>query len=280
MGKCFYKNSFSQKILSFFAPFFWFFYNKLMLRSFKGKQVVMFSDFDTSFKIVLDRKNGLVDEMIFLTKTWERDVLKIIKENASSSGVFLDIGANIGVVSLFASFYFKSVFAFEPLNDLCDQFEESVKLNKMDNLTVYRFGCWDVAKKGFVSIPPGNVGGSSLIFDDKFHDSSKVLRKKISLIKLDDFFVWDVDFVKLDIEGAELKCLKGMERILKRSKPKIIFELNSFNGFGRNIDLVDFLFGLGYSIFVGDVSFSKRSRSEFVSFLSSKKYSTLNLFCE
>ncbi|MGN0909664.1 MAG: FkbM family methyltransferase, partial [Succinivibrio sp.] len=44
---------------------------------------------------------------------------------------------------------------------------------------------------------------------------------KIDLCKLDDYFFEKPTFIKMDIEGAELDCLKGAERILRELKPKL-----------------------------------------------------------
>jgi len=274
-----FKYSYFRKFYGFISIRFWFFYKKLALKSFKGRKIVTFSDFDTDFKIVLDRKNGFVDEMIFATKTYERHILRIIKENSSLSGVFLDLGANIGAVSLFASFYFKTVFSFEPLENFCDQFEESIKLNGLNNIVVYRFGCYDAEKKAVIAIPTDNKGGSSLIFDEKISCMNSNLKREVSLIKLDDFLFEDVDFVKLDVEGVELNCLRGMEKILRKCKPKIISELTFSSDVDRNVELIEFLFGLGYRVFVVELNFKELSRSNFVSFLNSP-FSISTLFCE
>lgn len=50
----------------------------------------------------------------------------------------------------------------------------------------------------------------------------------ITVARLDDIIDEPVDFVKLDIEGAEPKALEGMQRILSESRPVLITELNEY----------------------------------------------------
>ena len=47
-----------------------------------------------------------------------------------------------------------------------------------------------------------------------------------------------IDFIKLDIEGAEFKALIGATKVLKKFKPKIVVECVSSLEFKRNLNFL------------------------------------------
>ena len=54
-----------------------------------------------------------------------------------------------------------------------------------------------------------------------------------------------IDWMKLDVEGAELEVLKGAERSIRMYAPKIVVENHEFQCRGIENQVKDFLFGLG-----------------------------------
>jgi len=50
----------------------------------------------------------------------------------------------------------------------------------------------------------------------------------IQLVELDSFKLPKLNFLKLDIEGCELKALKGAEKTIKRNRPKMWIEINEY----------------------------------------------------
>jgi hypothetical protein len=74
------------------------------------------------------------------------------------------------------------------------------------------------------------------------------------VISVDEFLpsLTELDFVKIDIEGAELSAFKGMERTLQRFKPTVLFEFCSYfiKGFGvSEAEICEFIEKNGYSLF-------------------------------
>jgi len=59
-----------------------------------------------------------------------------------------------------------------------------------------------------------------------------------------------VDLIKIDIEGAELPCLKGGERTLRQFRPVLIVEIQDTTAITAGYqasDILNFLSGLGYT---------------------------------
>jgi FkbM family methyltransferase len=74
--------------------------------------------------------------------------------------------------------------------------------------------------------------------------------------KLDDVVPADrqIDFLKVDVEGAELLVFKGAEQFIARSKPVILFECGQAGLKGANLSskaMLDYIEGtLGYRVFL------------------------------
>ena len=217
---------------------------------------------ETAFKIVLDPDNGGVDSEIFSDGVYEPEILKIIKQNLRSDSVFLDIGANIGQHSLYASRFVENVYAFEPIKKLYDQFMESCHINQIDNIYIYNHALGNEEKILPIFGNSGNMGASSLVTTEN--------RKKIQDIqikRLDDIVsesgIKIIDFIKLDVEGFELDVLLGAQQTIEKYKPILLIEYSPYfyNQTDKSIGskILNLLFDLGYDIFdVGDGTREKR----------------------
>ncbi|PLX70658.1 MAG: hypothetical protein C0602_03875 [Denitrovibrio sp.] len=102
------------------------------------------------------------------------------------------------------------VHAFEPAPGIYENLLEDVK--DIANVTAYDLALSDSTGDSFFI----ESSGSSRLMD---YGHSKCT--KVDMVKLDDTVSGKVDFIKMDIEGAELSALKGSEKILKTYKPKL-----------------------------------------------------------
>ena len=99
----------------------------------------------------------------------------------------------------------------------------------------------------------------SLTSNEKKHKEHKGIKKSISNSKnmsLDKFVVKnnikDVDFIKLDVDGVELKVLQSGKNFLKKKKPIIFMELAPYlyPEFGySSLDLINFLKEINYNFY-------------------------------
>jgi FkbM family methyltransferase len=143
--------------------------------------------------------------------------------------VFVDVGANMGEYSLFAAKRLTKgkVFSFEPLSSIRDAFTENIRLNDFDNIEVYPFGLsaqeetlsiheFEDVHEGLATFYPG--------------DRQSKNSTKIQLKTFDDVAaaanVKRIDFIKIDIEGGELKALQGCAAVIKRYRPLFMVEIN------------------------------------------------------
>lgn len=153
---------------------------------------------------------------------------EIFRRNIRKGDTVLDIGANIGYFTLIAARLVGDegrVFAFEPNPSAFDILRKNVEANGYKkNVTLVPKAVSD--SSGNVQLfleKDGNTRWSS-IYD--IHESSGHL--EVDTITIDDFltsYEGDVDFIKLDIEGAELAALRGMTSLVKKGgELKIVAE--------------------------------------------------------
>jgi len=172
----------------------------------------------------------------------------------------LDIGANIGwYSSRFAKVNSSAhVYAFEPLPQSYQYLQKNIALNQLGaRVSCYSFGLSDVAGAIDFYITPTNGTNASLknVADD---DRARLVKGLV--MTLDDW-VKNIqvvpDFIKCDVEGAELLVFKGGYNTLVRDKPIVFTELlrKWSKPFGYHpSDLIQFFNELGYDCFAVGVN--------------------------
>lgn len=170
---------------------------------------------------------------------------------------FVDAGANQGEFTLFAAKRLTNgkVYAFEPVNSNLESLTRNVALNAFNNVTIIPKGLYHEPKELPIYtshdtvLNGGRHEGLSTIYPD---DYRKDLEQTIELVPFDDTLLDKLDrfdFLKIDIEGAELFALKGMRQSLQKFHPQILIELNADTAKNAGYavgDLVQFLTELNY----------------------------------
>ncbi|SEM54933.1 methyltransferase, FkbM family [Syntrophus gentianae] len=155
-----------------------------------------------------------------------REILKG-KEGNSSKAVFFDIGANIGWYSLYFDKLFNDlqIFAFEPVPATYEQFLKNMVLNQSGSIKVNNFGFADLNATVDFYVSPSLLAASSLA--DTYQTPDKV-KVKGEIRRLDDYCQENgiqPDFIKCDVEGAELLVFKGAKKTLSEARPLVMTEL-------------------------------------------------------
>jgi hypothetical protein len=127
---------------------------------------------------------------------WEKEPTTIawIKSLADTNDLLWDVGANIGLYSLYAASLNIVVTAFEPVQEYYDRLCQNIECNRLGGtVSPQRAALADEDKE---------VKGVELIRADTFVGSGNL----------------PPDYVKIDVDGAELQVLRGMEKTLKSVK--------------------------------------------------------------
>lgn len=147
---------------------------------------------------------------------WDKEPETISWLQSFSDGdVFFDIGANIGVYSLYcAALYPNSqILAFEPHNGNFNRLMDNIRLNGFKNIDPYNKIISDKHEKCDFTGQEHEVGasgGQMVAASDSCTDYSRSVDDLV-------FFSFNVPVpyhIKIDIDGQELKVIRGMEKTL------------------------------------------------------------------
>jgi len=179
-------------------------------------------------------------------------VLRLLKDGQT----IFDIGANVGWYSInFAKrFPGMRIFAFEPIPSTFSYLQRNIALNQISSIQANNFGFSDNNGELVFHFHPEGSGSASSA-DLMGTGTAQKIHCKVR--KLDEYVaqagVTGIDFMKCDVEGAELFVLAGGVESIKRFKPMIFAEMlrkwaAKFNYHPNQI--IELMAGMGYRCFV------------------------------
>ena len=213
-------------------------------------QTTVLSRFGFRVQVDLEDRMG---QFLYAVGQYERPTSLLIRSLLDTGSTFLDIGANLGYFTLLAAKHVGPggrVIAFEPLPSAHSRLRQNVSLNEFNNCQLHRVALSN--RRGtapFFKGPEHHSGLSSLRPLESFHGVSS-----IKVERLDDVVSAStaVDLVKIDVEGAEVKVIQGMQNLLAAQRPELIVEVTEefLESFSHDVgDLFGELRPLGYKMF-------------------------------
>ena len=187
---------------------------------------------------------------------WEPDETALILNSLKDQYTVLDIGANIGYFSVLAADLVGAkgkVFAFEPEPSNFSLLSHNVALNQLKNVECCEFALSNQDSTGFLYLNDENLGDHR-IFPDKTLDDKKTIQIKSGTDYLKDK-ADQIDFIKIDTQGAEFHVIKGLEHYLQNSPTHFLMLLefwpNGLNNSGSSgNELLDLLLSYGFQLFI------------------------------
>lgn len=188
---------------------------------------------------VLADDHGFTPHMI-MEGYWEYWLTRYFAENIKPGDTVIDIGANLGYYTILAGDLVSTtgrVVAIEPNPKIFELLSKSVAHNGYGaTSTLHNFALsaeGESGKKNF--FVPANEPKNGRILPDDAKVASHEKRGEVLSIDLGNLAVSDfdrVDFIKIDVEGAELLVLHSLRTIIEKFRPKIVCEVNFFRGYG------------------------------------------------
>jgi len=177
-------------------------------------------------------------------ETIEADVLAVIKAHVRPGAVTVDVGSNIGIHALALAVAVGpsgSVTCFEPAPHIAKALERTLHLNGFSDRThVHREAVTDTP--GHIIFYRAHHGPMSSIFS--LPDFMAAEEIQVAATTLDDRIAPGsrVDFIKIDVEGAEPNVWRGMRRIVaENSHLQIALEWSSSHFQRSGCDPVAFM---------------------------------------
>lgn len=161
------------------------------------------------------------------------------------SGVCLDIGANIGNHARVFANYFETVHCFEINSEVLPILTYNTR--SFSNTTVHALAASDKAGTLCFKRAEGANAGASAVVRGASDEGTGLA---VQAVAIDDereaLNIEKVSFIKLDVEGHELRALQGLRKTLALEGPVIAFECNDALAGGS---LREFLESEGYTFF-------------------------------
>jgi FkbM family methyltransferase len=188
---------------------------------------------------------------LFLNRQWPIYGEKAIRRAVKAGDTVFDIGAHVGVyTTLFSHLVGEGgkVYAFEPNLEVLPALRRTVE--ELGNVALYPYALSDESRRAVLVIPGDPSMASLSDWFGQNHGHTHTV--DCEMRRLDDLVEAGTlplpDFIKCDVEGAELLVFKGGEKSLnRRDAPVILFEghADSAHGFGADASgAIDFLLGL------------------------------------
>ncbi len=210
---------------------------KLYIQDYQSWLLYFYCDYDSSF-----------------------DVLKYSKKGYT----IIDVGGNIGQTAMMLG---KSVgkngtiISFEPFHKTHKHFKYNLSLNKdINNIVLEHSGLGEtISVSSMVEVCSTNSGGNRITNSQELDQTSV----SVKITTLDEYIleknISKIDLIKIDVEGFEMKVLKGSLNTLKRNKPDLFIEIDdtNLNKQGDSAQfMINFLLELEYDVY--DVINSKK----------------------
>ncbi len=181
-------------------------------------------------------KNYIIKEGL----SWEEHIQAQFRKYVKPSSIALDIGGHIGTHTLALSRLVGEngkVYAFEPQSKMFTELAINMYLNKCSNVELHHRALGNEHKLIEMYIPKEewterfspdlvNEGHGTVT-----ECSDTTTGDRAMMVKLDDFELDNVSFIKMDVEGFEMAVIKGGLETIRRNKPVMIIEI--FNTYER-----------------------------------------------
>ena len=210
----------------------------------------------------------ILNKNYFSKECHEKELIETLPGLLGDAGVFVDVGASLGQYTYHANRALRNgrIYAIEADPVRYEELEKNCAKWQAESTNIITpVHAAASAGDGEISffVTDSNVSGGLFVRGDT--PASKLNWREVTVksLSLDSLFAEDPpDFIKIDVEGAELKVLSGAVGILKKSRTRFLIEVHNFPDSVNPKEVYKFMERFGYSAknYFGRKYFVKREK--------------------
>jgi FkbM family methyltransferase len=214
------------------------------------KSRIQLVEFNHGARFYADLSDGAARQVL-ISGIFDPEFFSIARPFLEKGGIFFDIGANFGLCSfgLIAALNNKNVeyHFFEANSHLCALLQKSASLYPEISIKINNYCVSD--EEGCSNLKITKDSTKSFISDD----ADMVITNMVLGSYINKNSISKIKFMKIDVEGYESKCLKGMLKEIKKGIAEVIYFEVSTPGLLRSgssvKELLYLLLDSGFSLF-------------------------------
>ena len=189
-----------------------------------------------------------IQQNIYFLGDYEKAELNSIENFLQEDSNFIDIGANFGLYTLYASRIIKDkgqIISFEPFSQNYNALSRNATLNNLTHVCLEKIAIGEQADTIhlYYDEQEQNLGMASA------KPVENGIKEEVPVTSLDlylkDKSLSKIDLIKIDIEGFEFAALRGMKETLEAYSPALLIEIFDNDAYNSN-EVQSFLENLGY----------------------------------
>lgn len=192
------------------------------------------------FEIVSDLEKYRVESIL----EKEPETIEWINDISAKGGIFFDIGANIGIYSMYACYKNSDlqVYSFEPVSNNFFSLQKNILANKFSNIYAFNFAFSNTNKISNLYISDIRDGNSGAQIESPINENGELF----GALKIEKIITFSIDFliekfnfpvpnyIKIDVDGRETDILNGMQNtLLNENLKEILIEFNNTSDFNK-----------------------------------------------
>ena len=163
-------------------------------------------------------------DSFYASGQYETKSIEKILNDLNDQSIVYDVGANFGYYSLAFSKVVKKVYSFEPLPKNHGITKKHLEVNNIKNVELFPYAISDISQVLRFTNSLAHSSNTYKTESSNFNNSESVIEVQGHSL---DALIFEhnfpkPDFLKVDVEGAELDFLKGAEKTLREIKPKFV----------------------------------------------------------
>jgi FkbM family methyltransferase len=219
-----------------------------------ANSTITYVKFENYLLAVEPSLRSIVTSMLIAEGDWFESEMELWRSWLKPGMTVIDVGANVGVYTFSAAQKVGAegcVLAVEPFSNCVRCLQATCNINQLSWVKVCAGAASD--RNGTARLALHTASELNELVDSDTEGAIMLSTfEEVTCFTLDSLIEQEnlsqIDFLKIDAEGHEIKVLEGSNRILTEFAPTILYE-NLAGSRGSNLAVADFLNSRGYQLF-------------------------------